>query len=103
MAIWLAAITIVVVVLSTATNILVVQPVNLEMTNKMFEKMDASAKAQGAPPNAGASIKSADDGRDNGDDLAVTMLVFLSIYPVTTLILLNTAGARAACLPKKNQ
>jgi hypothetical protein len=101
MALWLAAMTIVVLGISAATEILVIQPIKTEMLTKTMDKMEADLKTQGVPPNARASMKSATTMMAAmGLAWAVGAFFFFSIYPVTTLILLNTAGARAACLPK---
>ena len=101
MSLWLAGLQIVRLAILTAVSIIVVQPAKIDQTQKMLEKMQANAKAPGAPPGAAAGAQVGQAMAGMGTAFAVGYLVFGSIYPVVSLILLNTTGARAACLTKK--
>jgi hypothetical protein len=101
MALWVAGLKIVRLVIVTAVIILVVQPISMVQTEKMLTNLEANAKAQGAAPGAGANAQMAKMMAGMGSVFAVGLLVFGSIYPIVTLILLNSDGAKAACQAKK--
>ena len=101
MALWLAGLQIARLAILTAVSILVVQPVSRANTEKMLVKMEADAKVQGANPAAASSVQMAKAMAGMSGLFAVGYFVFGSIYPVVTLILLNTAGARAAFVARK--
>jgi hypothetical protein len=106
LALWLAGIQIVRLALLTATSIIVVQPESLKVTNTMLNNLDkqmkAQAKGQAAPPNMAQSLEMQKAMAAMGSIFAVGYFVCGSIYPIVTLILLNTAGARAACQARKS-
>jgi hypothetical protein len=90
------------VVLTTA-SILYIQPVQLQNQQKMLAKMEADVKAGKAAPGVAESLKMSQAMASNGVTTVIALgtAVVGSIYPVVVLLLLNTAGARAALLGPK--
>ena len=89
------------VVLLGAYEAVVVNPVQQELSAKMLDKMVADAKAGNAAPGADAGVQAGKMMAGLAIPRIVGMSVLGCVYPAIVLILLSTAGARAACLPKK--
>jgi hypothetical protein len=101
LSLWLAGLQIVRLAIIAAVGLVVIQPITAVNTEKMLAKMEADAKVQGGAPGAAASVQAARTMAGMSSLFIVAYLVFGSIYPVVTLILLNSAGARAACQGRK--
>lgn len=101
LAVWWAGLQIVAIVLLTVGNIVVVQPINKPLTEKAIAKMEADAK--GKPPGSpeAATLQMTKISASLATPILVGKAVGSMIYPAVLLILLNTAGARAALLGKK--
>ncbi len=101
LAVWYAGFQILATVILMVVNIAIVQPVNKPNTDKQIAKMEADA--QGKPP--GSPEVTTVQMTKMMANLAIPMVVGKSvlgmIYPAILLILLNSAGARAALVAKK--
>jgi uncharacterized protein YbjQ (UPF0145 family) len=93
-----AGLQIVQIVLLTGISLAYVQPIQAANQEKMLAKMEADAKAPGAPPVMAESIKLNRAMSSSGATaiMAVGTAVVGMIYPVIVLILLSRPGARAA-------
>ena len=101
LAVWWAGLQIVQIAILLVVNIALVLPINKATTDKQIEKLEAAAKAQGAGPAEANALQLAKTMTSLATPMAVGSSLFFMIYPVIVLILLNTAGARAACQPRK--
>jgi len=101
MALWFAVLQIFQIILLTIGTIIYVVPANQANMEKMFAKMEAQAKTQGGPNPVGATNQMTKVMGAMAVPMAVAQAMTGMIYPVVLLIMLNTAGARAACLAKK--
>ena len=97
MALWWGGLMIVQVALLMVANLAVVLPITRLANEKQIEKLEADAKAQGAGPAQASALQLAKAMGSMQAVLAVGQSLSGMIYPVILLILLNTAGARAAC------
>ena len=101
LAVWWAGLSILATVILAVGNLVVVQPANKPHTEKAIAKLEEQAK--GKPP--GSIEASTLQWTKMTAGLAVPMVVgkgvLSMIYPAIVLILLNTAGARAALLAKR--
>jgi hypothetical protein len=101
LALWWAGLQIVQVAILLVANLVVVLPINKVNTDKQIAQLEANAKAQGAGPAEASALQMAKGMTGLAGPMAVAQSLSGMIYPVIVLILLNTAGARAACVPKK--
>jgi hypothetical protein len=103
LSLWFAVLQIAQIIALLIGTIIYVLPANQANMEKMFAKAEEQAKKQGGPGAAGAA-GTAQMTKLMGA-VAVPMAVAQSltgmVYPVVLLIMLNGAGARAACLRKK--
>ena len=89
------------VVILAVISFVYVQPKVRALSADVLAKMEADQKA-GAPANPGmVGAQFAKSIESMAAPLAVLQVVLFCTYPTIMLILLNTAGARAACLPAK--
>ena len=95
-----AAIQLLQLILVTSYDGIVISPIQHVQAEKMLAKMEDDVKAGKAAPGTAESMRLAGS---MGGSVALRMGLWVlvgSIYPIIVLILLNLAGARAACLPK---
>ncbi len=86
------------IALFTAISIFYVQPATKPIVEKVVADLEAQAKAGNAPPQVVQQLQMARAMQQSSATimLAVLFALVLAIYPVILLILLNTAGAKAA-------
>jgi hypothetical protein len=102
LALWWSALIIVQVVALLIATLVVVVPVNTASTERQIAKYEAQVKAGGqAGQVAQTMLQATKFGAMMVVPSAVGQAVSGLIYPIVLLILLNNAGARAACLAKK--
>ena len=101
LALWWAGLQIVQVAILMVANLAVVLPISRASTEKQIEKLEANAKAPGAGPAQASALQMTKAMAPLQVPMAVGTSLGGMIYPVIVLILLNTNGARAACLPRK--
>jgi hypothetical protein len=101
LAVWWAGLAILATVILTVGNIVVVQPANKPYSEKAIAKLEADAR--GKPPGSPevTVLQWTKMTAGLATPMAVGKGILSIIYPTIVLILLNTAGARAALLPKK--
>jgi hypothetical protein len=104
LSLWWAVFQIVQIIALLIGTIVYVLPANQANMEKQFAKMQANVNAN--PRTAGAADAGAQMSKIM-NALAVPMAVAQSmtgmVYPIVLLIMLNGAGARAACLAKKSE
>jgi hypothetical protein len=102
MSLWWAGLQIVQVLVLMVVTIIYALPAQQANNEKIFAKTDANIKAQGGAQAPGAAAQQMSKSMSL---IAIPMVVAGSltgiIYPIVLLIMLNTAGARAAILAKK--
>ena len=89
-------------VVMTTASLMIVQPINKAATEKQIAKFEEAAKNKGANSVEASQAQMMKMMVPLQLPMIVGGAVVGMIYPVIVLILLNTAGARAACLPKKS-
>jgi hypothetical protein len=101
LAVWWGGLVILYLAIFLAANIAIVMPANKPITDKQIANLEEQAK--GKPPGSPEemTLKVTKLGVSLALPLAVGQTIGLMIYPIVVLILLNTKGARAACLGQK--
>ena len=89
LALWLAGLEIARMAIFAAVFVVVIQPITTAQTEKMLAKLEATAKASGGAPGAGASVQVAKMMAGMGSVFAIGRSIF--------------AGAKAACQAKKSK
>jgi len=98
-----AGLQIVQIVILSAVSFLYVQPKTQAAQVKMLAQAEADEKAGGAPNPGMAGVRMAQAMGGMAGPLAIGQVVVGSIFPAIMLILLNGAGAKAACRAVKPQ
>jgi hypothetical protein len=101
MAVGLASIQILRIVGLLAVYLVVVQPVYIVEFNKMMTAFANDPQLKNAPGNVGQSLEMAKAMTSMGGIFAVGGAIVAMIYPILTIILLSTKGAKAACQSAK--
>lgn len=102
MAMGLASVQILRLIALLVVSLIVVQPEMVVETKKLIDVFEAQAKLNGAPGNVAQTLQMLKATAGLGAVFSVVGFVFCTIYPALTLILLSTAGARAAFLSSKS-
>ena len=100
---WWAGFQIVQILILLVINLIFVLPVSQAAQKKMMDQMMVNANAQGGANNAaqpGMQMAQAMSGVAGA--MVVVYAIIGCVYPIIVLVLLNTAGAKAACLPKQD-
>ena len=100
LALWEAGLRIFQIVAFLAVNLAVVLPIQQAANEKQIAKLEEAAKGPNAGPADGSVLQMTKTMSGMAAPLAVVQSLPWTIYPIVLLILLNTKGARAACLPK---
>ena len=95
----LAGVQLVRLVVILVGTLVVVMPVQRAETDKLIAKLEADLKAGNAPPTAASTLQTTKVMLPLTPILTVGGWLVSSIYPILSIWLLSTAGARAACRP----
>jgi hypothetical protein len=99
LAIWVAQLKILRWVLMTIVSMVLILPISLDRSQKIFAKVEAQQKAQGAGRPAPIGVSDlARIGVIAGAVTTIFSAVIASIYPVLSIWFLTRPQARAACL-----
>ena len=96
--VWWAGLQIAQLLLLAIINFVVILPISQEFTAASIADLKKQAAAPNAPPTAGMIIQSTEFSAKLQPAIAVGQLLAGVTYPILCLILLRTAGAKAACL-----
>ena len=99
--IYWAALQIAQVVLLAVVSFVYVQPKARAAQADMLAKIEANQKAAGAPAGGMPGAQMMKGMEAMAGPIAVLQVALGCTYPTIMLVLLSTAGARAACLPAK--
>ncbi len=97
---WWAGLQIVQLLILTAVNVALVQPVQQKAAEANMAEMRKTFAGPNAPPNAEMTLQMTETMAKAGGILTIVYSLAGMIYPIICLILLRTAGARAACLAR---
>jgi hypothetical protein len=101
LALWLSGLQIVRLSIITAGSLLVMAPIQKPFADRAIAKLEAEARQPGAPPTVDFTLRLTKVMQSLAPAMTGIYLVGGSIFPVVSLILLNSAGARAACQARK--
>jgi len=96
-----AGLQIVQLVIMTTASLVLVLPITQANNAKQIAKLEESVKGKGPGSPEAMSLQMTKMMAPLAVPMAVGQAVAGMIYPIVVLVLLNTTGARAACLPKR--
>ncbi len=98
--VWWAGLQIVQLLILGVINFVVILPITQQYTDANLADLKKQMAAANAPPTLGVTIQTAEMTSKLTPVIAVAQTVAGLTYPVICLILLSTAGAKAACLAR---
>ena len=99
----IAAVQLVRLAIFTVVCLAMVIPAQRVETEKMLGRMEDLIKQGTAPPTAASTIQMSRATLPAAPYLAAGYFMLAAVYPIVCLILLQTRGARAACLPMQSK